>query len=205
MHAQATYIYPRDATSVIEPVQFGTLEFHPWGATVAQPDKADRVVFDFDPGPFVAWKRMLSAVRLVRELLSRMGLESFVRTTGGKGLHVMVPLNPACPWSQVKAFAHAFADSLALADPLEFVATASKTKRGKKIYVDYLRNSRGATSVASYSLRARPGRTGGHAAALERAGPTAQRTRVHYQIRAQAAGTAGGRSMERHQYAGAGS
>lgn len=155
--AQATYIYPRDATSVIELVQFGTLEFHPWGATVAQPDKADRVVFDLDPGPGVAWKRMLSAARLVRKLLSRIGLESFVRTTGGKGLHVVVPLNPACPWPQVKAFAHAFADSLAQAHPLEFVATASKTERGGKIYVDYLRNTRGATSVASYSLRARRG------------------------------------------------
>ena len=155
--AQATYIYPRDATSVIELVQFGTLEFHPWGASVAQPDKADRVVFDLDPGPGVAWKRMLSAARLVRKLLSRIGLESFVRTTGGKGLHVVVPLNPACPWPQVKAFAHAFADSLAQAHPLEFVATASKTERGGKIYVDYLRNTRGATSVASYSLRARRG------------------------------------------------
>lgn len=154
---QATYIYPRDATSVIELVQFGAVEFHPWGATVAQPDRADRLVFDLDPAPDVAWKNMVSAARLLRKLLASLDLQSFLRTTGGKGLHVVVPLNPPCPWPQVKNFAQAFAESLAQAHPLEFVATASKARRGGKIYVDYLRNSRGATSVASYSLRARPG------------------------------------------------
>ncbi|MEO7050165.1 MAG: DNA ligase D [Rhodanobacter sp.] len=155
--AQATYIYPLDATSVIELVQFGALEFHPWGATVAEPDKADRIVFDLDPGADVAWARVVSAARLLRKLLTPLDLESFVRTTGGKGLHVVVPLHPACAWPQVKEFARAFAESLAQAHPLEFVATASKARRGGKIYVDYLRNSRGATAVASYSLRARPG------------------------------------------------
>ncbi len=155
--AQASYIYPRDADSVIELVQFGVLEFHPWGATVKQPDKADRVVFDLDPGEDVAWDRVVAAARLVRKLLSQMGLESFVRTTGGKGLHVVLPLNPGCPWPQVKEFAQAFAGSLAQAHPLEFIATASKARRGGLIYIDYLRNSRGATSVASYSLRARAG------------------------------------------------
>ncbi|MGS1119204.1 DNA ligase D [Rhodanobacter sp. UC4436_H3] len=154
---QASYIYPRDANSVIELVQFGVLEFHPWGATVKQPDLADRVVFDLDPGEDVAWDRVVAAARLVRKLLSQMGLESFLRTTGGKGLHVVLPLNPGCPWPQVKGFAQAFASSLAQAHPLEFIATASKARRGGLIYVDYLRNSRGATSVASYSLRARPG------------------------------------------------
>lgn len=155
--AQATYIYPRDASSVIELVQFGVLEFHPWGSTIQQPDKADRVVFDLDPGADVAWDRVVAAARLVHRLLSQLGLESFLRTTGGKGLHVVVPLHPGCPWPQVKGFAQAFADTLAQAHPLEFIATASKARRNGLIYVDYLRNSRGATSVASYSLRARPG------------------------------------------------
>jgi bifunctional non-homologous end joining protein LigD len=155
--AQATYIYPLDADSVIELVQFGALEFHPWGATVQQPDLADRVVFDLDPGDDVAWDRVVAAARLVRKLLAQLGLESFLRTTGGKGLHVVVPLNPACPWPQVKDFAHAFASTMAQAHPLEFIATASKSRRNGVIYVDYLRNSRGATSVASYSLRARSG------------------------------------------------
>ena len=155
--AQATYIYPVDADSVIELVQFGALEFHPWGATIARPNKADRLVFDLDPGPDVAWDRVIAAARLLRKLLAQIGLESFLRTTGGKGLHVVVPLNPACAWPQAKAFAQVFAETLARVHPLEFVATASKAKRCGKIYVDYLRNSRGATSVASYSLRARTG------------------------------------------------
>ena len=155
--AQATYIYPLNADSVIELVQFGALEFHPWGATVQQPDLADRVVFDLDPGDDVAWDRVVAAARLVRKLLAQLGLESFLRTTGGKGLHVVVPLNPACAWPQVKDFAHAFASTMAQAHPLEFIATASKSQRNGLIYVDYLRNSRGATSVASYSLRARSG------------------------------------------------
>lgn len=155
--AQATYIYPLDASSVIELVQFGVLEFHPWGANIDQPDLANRMVFDLDPGTDVAWARVVAAARRVRKLLAQLGLESFLRTTGGKGLHVVVPLNPGCPWPQVKDFAHAFASTLAQAHPLEFIATASKSQRNGLIYVDYLRNSRGATSVASYSLRARSG------------------------------------------------
>ena len=155
--AQATYIYPLDADSVIELVQFGVLEFHPWGSTIEQPDLADRVVFDLDPGDNVAWPRVVAAARLMRKLLAQLGLESFLRTTGGKGLHVVVPLNPGCAWPRVKDFAQAFAATVAQAHPLEFIATATKARRGGKIYVDYLRNSRGATSVASYSLRARSG------------------------------------------------
>jgi bifunctional non-homologous end joining protein LigD len=155
--AQASYIYPRDAASVIELVQFGVLEFHPWGATVEQPDLADRVVFDLDPGSDVAWERVTAAARLVHRRLAQLGLESFLRTTGGKGLHVVVPLKPGCPWPQVKDFSRAFASTLAQAHPREFIATASKARRNGLIYVDYLRNSRGATSVASYSLRSRPG------------------------------------------------
>ena len=155
--AQATYIYPRDADSVIELVQFGALEFHPWGSTIAQPDLADRVVFDLDPADNVAWPQVVAAARLMRQLLAQLGLESFLRTTGGKGLHVVAPLNPGCAWPQVKDFAQAFAATVAQAHPLEFIATAAKAQRGGKIYLDYLRNSRGATSVASYSLRARSG------------------------------------------------
>ncbi len=155
--AQATYIYALDARSVLELVQFGTLEFHTWGSTIEQPDRADRIVFDLDPAADVAWNRVVAAARMVHRLLTRLGLESFVRTTGGKGLHVVVPLRPACLWPQAKSFAQAFASTLAQAHPLQFIATASKAQRRGLIYVDYLRNSRGATSVASYSLRARAG------------------------------------------------
>jgi bifunctional non-homologous end joining protein LigD len=155
--AQADYIYPKTALSILELVQFGALEFHPWGSTIKQPDQADRIVFDLDPGENVTWSRVVAAARLLRKLLGQLDLESFVRTTGGKGLHVVVPLKPSNPWPMVHSFADAFSRSLAQAHPLEFVATATKSKRKGKIYLDYLRNTKGATSVASYSLRARPG------------------------------------------------
>lgn len=155
--AQAVYLYPKDAAGVIELVQFGAVEFHPWGSHVGSPDIADRVVFDLDPGEDVDWRRVIAAARMVRGFLDQLGLVSYVRTTGGKGLHVVVPLNPGADWATVKGFAHSFADTLAQLHPLEFVATAGKRFRRGKIYIDYLRNGRGATAVASYSLRSRPG------------------------------------------------
>ncbi|NID16690.1 DNA ligase D [Luteibacter yeojuensis] len=155
--AAAVYLYPRDEAGLIELVQFGAVEFHPWGSHVDAPDIADRVVFDLDPGEDVAWPRVVAAARKVRSLLDELGLVSFVRTTGGKGLHVVVPLNPGADWDTVKTFARGFAEAMAGLHPLEFVATAGKRFRRGKIYVDYLRNGRGATAVASYSLRSRPG------------------------------------------------
>ncbi|MDQ6647760.1 MAG: DNA ligase D [Pseudomonadota bacterium] len=155
--ASAVYIYPTSAASIVELVQYNAIEFHPWGAHVDAPNVADRVVFDLDPGPSVSWARVKSAARLVRKLLSDMKLESFLRTTGGKGLHVVVPLNPPTDWATVKQFAQSFAAAMAGAHPMDFVATSTKAIRNKKIYVDYLRNGRGATAVASYSLRGRPG------------------------------------------------
>jgi len=155
--AAAIYLYPQSADSVMELVQYGTLEFHPWGARVDTPDLADRVVFDLDPGPDVGWERVVAAARLVRKLLADLELESFLRTTGGKGLHVVVPLDPPSDWATVKQFAQGFAGALAGMHPLEFVAVSTKSVRHRKIYVDYLRNGRGATAVASYSLRGRPG------------------------------------------------
>ena len=152
-----TYIYPKDADSIIELVQFGSLEFHSWGATIEDPDHATQLVFDLDPGDGVAWPRIVSAARLVRKLLDQLSLTSFVRTTGGKGLHVVVPLDPGAPWDVAKDFSRGFASTLAQMYPEQFVAVAGNAKRPGSIYIDYLRNSRGATSVASYSLRARPG------------------------------------------------
>ncbi|HJW46274.1 MAG TPA: ATP-dependent DNA ligase, partial [Lysobacter sp.] len=120
-------------------------------------DKADRIVFDLDPGPDVPFAEVKRAARQLRDMLAQVKLVSFLRTSGGKGLHVVVPLNPANDWALVKRFAHAVADTLAKNQPKRFVAVSTLKLRPGKIFVDYLRNDRGATSVASYSLRARPG------------------------------------------------
>ena len=151
------YLYAGDADGIFELVQFNALEFHPWAATVSDSEHADYLVFDLDPAPGIAWSRVVAAAIDVRDLLAKAGLKSFVRTTGGKGLHVVVPLRPAAGWDRAKNFAHALAESFAAVRPDEFVAVASKQRRDGRIFVDYLRNTRGATSVASYSLRARPG------------------------------------------------
>ena len=127
------YLVANDAASVMELVQFNALEFHPWGAHADAPDIADRIVFDLDPGEGVAWSTVVAAARQVRDLLRQIGLESFVRTTGGKGLHVVVPLNPGCDWDVAKPFAHAFAQGMVELDPLQYVATATKKFRKGKI------------------------------------------------------------------------
>jgi bifunctional non-homologous end joining protein LigD len=154
---KGAYLCPTDATSIIELVQFGVIEFHPWGGLAASPDKADRIVFDLDPAEDVSWERVVAAARTTRRLLERLELASFVRTTGGKGLHVVVPLRPSADWPAVEQFAKAFAMSLAESQPDEFIAVSTKARRKGRIFIDYLRNGRGATSVASYSLRAREG------------------------------------------------
>jgi bifunctional non-homologous end joining protein LigD len=120
-------------------------------------ERPDRVVFDLDPGEDVDWRRVIAAARLLRERLEQLSLQSFVRTSGGKGLHVVLPLEPRANWDTVKNFSHALAQMLAEEQPDEFIATASKQKRHGRIFIDYLRNGRGATAVASYTLRARPG------------------------------------------------
>lgn len=151
------YIVVRDARGVLELVQFNAIEFHPWGATVRDPERADRIVFDLDPAPGVSWQRVVEAAFEVRARLAALQLQSFARLSGGKGLHVVLPLKPATPWERARQFAHGLASALAASAPQDFIATASKKQREGRIFVDYLRNTRGATSVASYSLRARDG------------------------------------------------
>lgn len=155
--AQAQYLVVEDLPGLMELVQFNALEFHPWGAHALDPDRADRVVFDLDPGPGVGFAEIKQAAVDIRKLLERMQLTSFLRVSGGKGLHVVVPLNPGCDWDLTKRFAHGFADALARSQPDRFLSTATKSKRNRRIFVDYLRNGRGATAVASYSMRGRPG------------------------------------------------
>lgn len=151
------YLVVTDAASVMELVQFNAIEFHPWGSKVADLEHADRLVFDLDPDESIAWKEVVAAARQLCEFLQQAGLQSFVRTSGGKGLHLVVPMSPAAPWERARAFSQAVAEAARDMDPLRYVATASKQKRKGRIFIDWLRNGRGATSVASFSVRARPG------------------------------------------------
>jgi bifunctional non-homologous end joining protein LigD len=141
---------------LISLVQAGVLEIHTRGATIDHRECSDRLVFDLDPGPGTTWRDVVAAAREVRERLDRLKLKSFVKTSGGKGLHVVVPIKPT-PWNEAKDFAHTVAASLAADFPGRYTATATKSKRTKRIFIDYLRNSREATAVAPYSTRARPG------------------------------------------------
>ena len=149
------YVYIDDARGLLQLVQMNTLELHPWGATVEDPEHPDRLVFDLDPGDGVSWAQVKSGAREVRDRLQQVGLQSFVRLSGGKGVHVVVPLQPKAGWEQAKAFCEAFAQAMALEQPDRYVATMSKAKREGVIFIDWLRNTRGATSVCSWSLRAR--------------------------------------------------
>jgi bifunctional non-homologous end joining protein LigD len=142
---------------LISTVQLGILEIHTWNATVDDIERPDRIVLDLDPGPGVTWARVIEAARLIREMLERVGLESFVKTSGGKGLHVVAPLTPSASWDETGAFTRAVAETLARRQPDRFTATMTKTARPGKIYVDYLRNRRAASTVAVFSTRARAG------------------------------------------------
>lgn len=146
-----------DLAGLIGLVQGGTLEIHPWGSTLDNLEKPDFINMDLDPGPGIEWPQIIEAALEVRARMADLGLESFVKTSGGKGLHVVAPLKPKAGWVEVKAFAKEIADAMAADDGSRYVATVSKAKRKGKILVDYLRNGRGATAVAPYSTRARAG------------------------------------------------
>jgi bifunctional non-homologous end joining protein LigD len=151
------YVYVETITHLVTLIQAGTLELHPWGCHIEDIEHPDLMVFDLDPGPDVAWKQMIDATRDLRDRLADLGLTGFLRTTGGKGLHIVVPLEPRADWDEVKAFARAVAEHHAADDPQRLTSNMSKAKRQGRIFVDYLRNGRGATAIASYSARSRPG------------------------------------------------
>jgi bifunctional non-homologous end joining protein LigD len=145
-----------DLDGLIALVQGGVLEIHTRGTTIGDRESADRLVFDLDPGPGTGWKDVMAAARDVRDRLSALKLKSFLKTSGGKGLHVVLPIK-STPWEEAKAFTKAIAEAMEADEPERYVSTATKAKRNKRIFVDYLRNSREATAVAPYSTRARPG------------------------------------------------
>lgn len=138
-------------------VQGAALEIHAWQSTLVDLERPDQIVMDLDPGEGVDWPAIVAAAEAVRARLEAAGLAAFVKTSGGKGLHVVAPLAPAAGWDAVKGFAKAIADAMATDEPDAYVATVTKSKRRGRILVDYLRNGRGATAVAPYSTRARAG------------------------------------------------
>ena len=149
------YLFIDDAEGLVTCVQMGTIEYHGWGARIEDVEKADRLVFDLDPDEGLDFKDVISAAFHVQELLGQMRLVTFPMVTGGKGVHVIAPLTPQAEWPAVKDFAHRFAQVLAQTEPDRFTAALAKAKRTGRIFVDYLRNQRGATAVMPYSARAR--------------------------------------------------
>jgi bifunctional non-homologous end joining protein LigD len=151
------YLVVDDLAGLVSLVQMGILEIHTWNALADTIERPDRVVFDLDPDPSVGWERVVEGAQALRQRLQDLGLESFVKTTGGKGLHVVVPLRPASTWEESFEFSRAISEEMERAQPRAYTTSMPKARRRGKILIDYLRNNRGNTSVAAYSTRARPG------------------------------------------------
>lgn len=151
------YLYIADVAGLVAMVQMGVLEIHPWGVRVEAPDRADRIVFDLDPAEGLGFEAVIEAAKEVRSRLKALGLESFVKTTGGKGLHVVAPVEATSPWKEVKSFARGVSAQMAADSPDKYLTTAGKADRVGRIFIDYLRNDPTSTAVAPYSTRSRKG------------------------------------------------
>lgn len=146
-----------DVADIVRAVQNGTYEFHTWGASFPRLERPDRITLDLDPDVDLPWTTMRDAAEQLRALLDRLELRWFVKTTGGRGLHFVLPITRRHTWLETRDFARGIAERLAGELPSLFTARAGKDNRAGRVYVDYLRNAEGATAVAAYSLRARPG------------------------------------------------
>jgi bifunctional non-homologous end joining protein LigD len=151
------YIYVKDEQGLMEMIQMGVIELHPWGATIDHIHTPDRMIFDLDPDPTVPFSEVKRAASEVRDRLKQAGLDSALKCTGGKGLHVVVSLVPTGSWEQVKDWSRTLAQTMVREAPNKYVATITKSKRVGKILIDFFRNDYTATSIAGYSLRARSG------------------------------------------------
>jgi DNA ligase D len=154
---RADYLYLENARGLLALAQFGAVELHSWGCRIDKPERPDRLVFDLDPDEGLPWRETVAAAFELRASLQELGLAPFVKTTGGKGLHVVVPLARRQGWAEVRRFSEAFANHMAQLQPRRFTANMAKASRRGRIFLDYLRNARSATAVAAYSLRARSG------------------------------------------------
>ena len=151
------YVVADDVGALVALVQMGVLEIHPWGSREDNLERPDRIIFDFDPAPDVPWSRVVSAAGEMRARLESLGLKSFLKATGGKGLHVVAPIAPREAWPEVKAFTKAVAGVMERDAPRDYTTVMSKAERRGRIFIDYLRNDRGSTAIAPYSTRARAG------------------------------------------------
>ena len=151
------YLYIEDERGLVAAVQMGVLELHIWGSHVKSLEQPDRIVFDFDPDEDLDFKAVATAAADMRDRLDALGLVSFAMATGGKGIHVVVPLTPRDGWEEIKAFSEALARTMAAEEPKRFLAVATKSRRAGKIFIDYLRNGRGATAIAPFSTRTKKG------------------------------------------------
>ncbi len=150
------YLVADDGAGAVGLAQMGVLEIHTWNSDEAHLEEPNRLVMDLDPGDEVGWPGVVTAARTVRRALDALGLDSFVKTTGGRGLHVVAPLVPSADWSDCLAFTRALAEAIARSDPERYTTTFAKAGRAHLILIDYLRNNRTNTSIAAYSTRAKP-------------------------------------------------
>jgi bifunctional non-homologous end joining protein LigD len=153
------YLVADSTEAVVSLAQMGVVEIHTWNSTMEHIERPNRIVWDLDPGPAVTWKQVLTAAGLVRAVLNTLGLTSWAKTTGGRGLHVVVPIIPAREVPECLEFSRRVSDAIAKTDPRLYTTTFAKAGRERKILIDYLRNNRTNTSVCAYSPRARPGAT----------------------------------------------
>jgi bifunctional non-homologous end joining protein LigD len=151
------YITLSDAGVIPELGQLNVLELHPWGAPASDFEHPDRIIFDLDPDASIDWKTLAATAAEVRARFKKLGLESFLKSTGGKGLHVVAPIQCEHDWPTVKEFAHQFVLAMEAENPSLYITKMTKAARTGRIYLDYLRNERGATAVAPYSPRSRGG------------------------------------------------
>lgn len=168
---EVEYLSADTPAAVLALVQMGVLEIHVWGSRRQRIEYPDRLVFDLDPDPAVPWQAVLAAAYEVRDRLQQLGFTSYPKTTGGKGLHLVVPVIPNQDWAEVYPVARAFAEDIARRAPRRFTARIAKASRRGKVYIDYVRNSRGATAIAEYSTRARAGAPVAVPVAWEELGP----------------------------------
>jgi len=151
------YFYIENASGLIAEAQMGTLEFHTWGSSVDELERPDLMVFDLDPDEGMDLSKVRQGVRDIKNILAELSLNSYLKTSGGKGYHVVVPLKPAVAWDGFHNFARRIAEVMEQKWPDRYTSNVRKAKRAEKIFIDWIRNGRGATSIAPYSLRARKG------------------------------------------------